>query len=30
MSILMFEVEDIAVQSQSYVFVAEGRAGASE
>ena len=30
MSILMFQVEDIAAQSQSYVFVVEGRARASE
>ena len=30
MSILMFQEEDIAAQSQSYVFVAEGRARASE
>ena len=29
-SILMFQVEDIAAQSQSYVFVAEGRARTSE
>ena len=28
--ILMFQVEDIVAQSQSYVFVAEGRARASE
>ena len=30
MSILMFQVEDIAAQSQSYIFVAEGQARASE
>ena len=30
MSILMFRVEEIAAQSQSYVFVEEGRARASE